>query len=294
MFDGGLRWERGEGTSCFLVITAFTMLLVHRIVSALIRNITKKNSGQLYFTSVTTATCADKDDQLHIDKEVLPHVETIDRDIKRLRDVGRYNKDIARNLDLGMSPEDAADGINPCKIAYACIAWQFWWITDLSGRNHEWAAVAVPLVSIAILLAGAYYIGEVVVFGQDAALWCGTLFLVVSNHSYWFQEEMVAALRMSENTWQLQLNCMFLMMPFCAYHYCGLRRAFHSWLREHGFNILLAAGQSTTWGAQHEHDYEHLSAQLAHESNKEVETVQTSRVHSNDVGSTSYVQLLSA
>ena len=87
--DSGYRWERGEEISCLQVMFAFTVMVIHRIIFALIRNVVKKASGQLYFTSVKDAKCFDKEDNAMIDNEISSRIEEIDRDIQRLRDVGR-------------------------------------------------------------------------------------------------------------------------------------------------------------------------------------------------------------
>jgi len=240
-FDAhGKQWQDGEEVSCCMVLWACLVMCLYKILLTLIKKIATKNGGQLHFESVAKAECSSQKDSDTIDSAIEGKIENIDRDVLTLINIGRFDRSIRRNILLGMKAEVAADGINPAKIIFATIAWQFWWVTDLAGRDQLSLAFCIPILSSIALCGAAFRIGDMVVFSIDAFLTCGTFFLLLSNHSQWFNHEAVVHLSMSHSSLLLQFVCALGMIPLNAFHYYGYRARWIQWSRQHLWLMSIA------------------------------------------------------
>lgn len=249
-----MRFARGQGTTVLMFIIAFVLLHVYDIYSALKQEALKEESDMLDFTTVRDADCSSKEDGDRIRQEIAGREDSIDQTIEMLLAVGRYDRCVKYNVDMGLCFHSIREGINPFKVAVACCSWSFWWMTDFSAINIErrlgyeslgvhaelgraefgledGIAAAIMVFFILCSLAMVYKVGERSVFAIDVAFWSGVWFLVASTHEFFWTEAHVKERNMTEATWLLQLGCFSAMLLVDLYFYSGV----HSTLRLFSF-----------------------------------------------------------
>jgi len=226
----GVFFEEGEYVPCSFVIVSLTLVYVAKLFEILKRDILRRAEQNLDFETVAHAQCTNSTDEQRIRAAIKGDEDAIDEAIFMLQAVGRYDSDVKANIDKGVSYEHARDGIVPFKVVAACCCFAFWWVTDLVGRGYTAYGYGLIAGVCAFGLTVAYSVGERAVFAINAAMWTGVIFVVLSNHFWFFTEEAVMSLNMAVSSIPLWLVCFFVMLVCDIAHYCGLCIKIHHYL----------------------------------------------------------------
>lgn len=222
--DLGFRFEHGEEVSVMLVLATLVLVYLWHIFLLLIRKCIEMEGSLLDFDTVMNANCSverDKEMIMGTIEEKVPH---IDRMIKMLKSIGRYNSAVKENVDLGLPWEACRNGIDYFKLAAAVTLWEFWWITDLCGRKKFTAGLLLPALTVLVLEALVCYIGELSVHAINTSLVVGIIFVMISNHHLFFTHLAVESLSMSISTLWLQLVFFVFLLLVNIWFYTGGRR----------------------------------------------------------------------
>jgi len=118
-----------------------------------------RSAFMLDFATVRDATCTDRSDEVRIRDKILGFEDDIDSAIRKLIVIGKYDRQVQRDLTSGISLERIRNGINPFRVMTACMAWMFWWETDLWGNKLFLLSVEVPITICMLSTVLVYRIG---------------------------------------------------------------------------------------------------------------------------------------
>lgn len=171
----------GEGW-VIIPLAGFLVLSYLRHIACKLNAEALKSEGELLqFKSVRHAVCSDMYDQERIKEIISGSEDEVDNTIKTLQSVGRYDSAVRFNIDLGMSREHARDGLDFYRIIAAVFAWEYWWVTDLSGNEYHVLCVILPTVSSALAVAFVHcVVGDKAIIMVDLMFWMGLAFVVIS------------------------------------------------------------------------------------------------------------------
>lgn len=219
----GFRFEDGEEVSVMLLLASLVCVYVWHIERLLVRKCIELECSMLDFETVGKADCTSNDDRLQIMDHIQDDVNKIDRMIKMLKSIGRYNDEVKYNVEMGLPWELCRDGLNYFKLAAAVVTLEFWWITDLAGHKHYGLAFGLPFVTTLVLSVIAYTIGEKLILLISTSLMFGVLFVIISNHHFFFTHLAVVSRFMTGSTAWLQVFMLLLLTLIDVCMYWGLR-----------------------------------------------------------------------
>lgn len=225
-----ISWEPGEETACTLIIVSIVLVVVHNISAVLIQDILEAQGAELEFETVREGKCSQEEDEFHIKNAISGQEEEMDKSIKMLKTIGRYDRAVHDNLALGMSHERARDGVSPFKVVAVWLCWQYWWITDKVGRNQQYLALGTLVVCVTLSLLLVYHIGDRTIHAVDMGLVFGVGFILVSSSSSsFFTRDAVISLNMSQRTIWLQIVFFTLMLFADVLFYGGYLKIMQRW-----------------------------------------------------------------
>jgi len=242
-FPEDLLFERGEAQACFALFFVVTLTGVHRISLELARQAARAGGSNLQFPSVIDMHRGSPEDMPEDDAKYFAvmgnQIEEVDRQIRNLLRLGRFNHSIHLNLAEGISISRLRDSTTTSRgllCGAACVSWGFWWLTDLAGRGL--GAAALMLLGVLVFSAvrvSQHFGGERRTFSLHSAYVFGLIFLLISNNHYFFSSEAVGALSMTTSTCFLQLLCLGAWLLAMHLHYKGV--------------CVTLEGLVTTWSA---------------------------------------------
>lgn len=234
----GFRFEHGEEVSVMLVLISLVLVYMWHIFMLLVRKCIEMEGSLLDFDTVSDATCTDLRDQSMIMSSIQGEERNIDRMIKMLKSIGRYNNQVRTNVELGLPWEACRHGIDYFKLAAAVVTWEFWWVTDACGRHSYHLGLGLPIVSVTVLGLLAFYVGELAVHAINTSLVSGVIFLMISNHHVFFTHFHVTSMSMSRSTCYLQICVASLNLLINMWFYCGGRLNARTWYGDFLENLL--------------------------------------------------------
>lgn len=249
------KWEPGEVVPLTLLILSLFSMYTYKIFMVLVRDVVEREGHELQteHSSVKDAVCSDLGDQENILSYIRGEEDDIDQLIDDLKLVGRYDRMVDYMLKKGMHPSTIRDSVNPFKICLGCVAFEFWWITDLRSHNLSLIAATVPLCSISLVMFivfrrsafrhCALKFDDRYIFAVNTFAYWGVGFAMTSNHRLFFNREAVADLDMSLHTAWLQLLFLVGMLVTDAFFYSGAFGAVKKCIHQSYVGLVSRIGQ---------------------------------------------------
>lgn len=260
-----VQWEQGETLPVTLILISITAYYLWKIFTGLVQKVVLREGNALQEswncsgTDVQKAQCSDKKDQERIMNCIKGKEKDINELVDLLKAIGRYDRNVSFLLKKGMEPTVIRDGVNPFKMCLGCMAFEFWWITELMANSCYYLAVLLPLASITLLLSVVYLATTLSAFSlsahqrrvqaDDRFIWAvhmiaywGVFFLVISNHPYFFTIDTVNRKRMSIRTMWLHSLCMLGMILSNLFFYCGAYKRVKDQIAQWKDGILESCG----------------------------------------------------
>jgi hypothetical protein len=167
---------------------------------------------------------------MKLDDETKSNV--IDKAIRELCVIGRYDHAVQRNLQWGIPPVVIRNGVNPFRLVCGTCAWTFWVMTDLSARGYNISAFMVAVLCSTLLLLFVYGPNTMkeggwptpngyYLFASSNYMYCGLAFALISNHPLFFNDLSVSELTMSIHTVPLMLTLIVVMLLVNVFVYSG-------------------------------------------------------------------------
>jgi len=213
-------FEKGEELPCTLIGICMIGVFFQHLFLALVRPLIQQESHMLKFDGVEEADAHDKADKKKLLKEIDKAKDQVEKLIELLRATGHYDITLRNNIRRGIGEKQARDGVTMWgKMLTAIIAWEFWWLADLTGRHCEALAFALGFTSACIGVGTLWHFGDRALFAVEALFWSGLLFVVISNWALFWREEFVLGLKMSLSTLPLQAFMFGLALLLCHLFY---------------------------------------------------------------------------
>ena len=212
----------GERLTCLLLVVTFTISYLCEIFIVTGSHMAEIEASELHFTSVSHAACTSETDKQRISDQIRDKERDINDTINTLRNVGRYNKRVLRNLHLGLSQRLCRQSVNVGRALCALVSYLFWLLTDIACPGGDFALPAALLVLCVAMLCLSYIINsfkELSIFAIEVGFFSGLFYLVVSQ---WFYEpEASSECRQFTHTLPLFVATSLLMVFLDLLFYCG-------------------------------------------------------------------------
>mmetsp|Transcript_103664 Transcript_103664/g.288578 ORF Transcript_103664/g.288578 Transcript_103664/m.288578 type:complete len:539 (+) Transcript_103664:53-1669(+) len=222
---GGTPWTYIRTAWMSLSVDAlFGLLSASLAREVLVAEVLKMEANQLTFTTVAEAVCTCERDALRIREAIRGRESEIDKAVRELQRVGRFDRTVSLQLARGMSPERARHGVAKLRLSIVVFIWVFASIVQWLVESQPAAFLHVFVGLFAVL--SACVAGDGATCCIDVLFWTCTLGYIVD-----YLANSVPALALLRNV------CYWIKLPVaaitCMVFYSGLLVSLMpSWFRE--------------------------------------------------------------